>query len=80
MKKVEVFSAGCALCEDTIVELNGIAGSKEVTILDMDDPAVVSRAKSLGIASIPAVLVNGKPADCCAGRGVDVATVKAALA
>ncbi len=47
-------------------------------MLDMNDPAVATRAKGLGIRSVPAVVVDGKPADCCAGRGPNEATLRAA--
>ena len=50
----------------------------EVTILDMHDPTVSGRAKSLGIKSVPAVVIDGKLADCCEGRGLDVEVLKAA--
>jgi hypothetical protein len=52
--------------------------SCDVSVLDMNDPKVASRAKSLGIRSVPAVVVNGKLADCCTGRGPDEATLRAA--
>ena len=44
----------------------------------MKDPGVASRAKSLGIRSVPAVVIDGKLADCCAGRGPDEAVLRAA--
>lgn len=78
-RQVEVFSAGCAVCEETIELVNRVACSScEVTVLDMNEPTVASRAKSLGIRSVPAVAVDGKLADCCAGRGPDEATLRAA--
>ena len=78
-RKIEVFSAGCAVCEDTIALINRIAcPSCEVEILDMHQPEVIKKARRYGIRSIPAVVVNGKLADCCAGRGPDVATLRAA--
>jgi hypothetical protein len=43
----------------------------------MKDPAVASRAKSLGIRSVPVVVIDDKLADCCAGRGPDEATLRA---
>jgi hypothetical protein len=43
----------------------------------MKNAAVASRAKSLGIRSVPAVVINGKLADCCTGRGPDEATLRA---
>src|SRR6516165_10103619 len=39
---------------------------------------VARRAKSLGIRSVPAVVIDGKLADCCAGRGVDETVLRAA--
>ncbi len=78
-RKIEVFSAGCPVCEDTINLVNKTAcPSCVVSILDMKNPEVAERAKSLGIRSVPAVVINGKFADCCAGRGPDETTLKAA--
>jgi glutaredoxin 3 len=78
-RKIEVFSAGCAVCEDTIALINRIAcPSCEVEILDMRNPAVAKRAKAYDIGSIPAIVVDGKLADCCAGRGPNEASLRAA--
>jgi glutaredoxin 3 len=49
-----------------------------VTVLDIHNPDVARRAKSLGIRTVPAVVINSTLADCCAGRGVDEATLRAA--
>ena len=35
----------------------------------MNDSSVSSRAKEFGIARVPAVVVNGKLADCCQVKG-----------
>ncbi len=79
MRKVEVFSAGCPLCESAIETVNRIACSScEVRVLDMKDPEIATRAKILGIRSVPAVVIDGKLAECCSGRGVDASTLKAA--
>jgi len=78
-RKIEVFSAGCPACEETIQLVNRIAcPSCEVTIHDMKNPAVATRAKSLGIRSVPAVVIDGKLADCCTGRGPDEGTLRGA--
>jgi glutaredoxin 3 len=78
-RKIEVFSAGCPACEDTIQLVNQIAcPSCEVSILDMNEAAVASRAKSLGIRSVPAVVIDGKLADCCAGRAPEETALRAA--
>jgi len=78
-RKVEVFSAGCAACNDVVETVRRAAcPSCEVTVLDMKDINVAKRAKSLGIRSVPAVAIDGKLADCCAGRGVDEQVLRAA--
>jgi len=78
-RKVEIFSAGCPACEETIEMVNRNACSScEITILDMNDQAVANRAKSLGIRSVPAVVIDGKLAECCSGRGPDESTLRAA--
>jgi hypothetical protein len=78
-RKIEVFSAGCPVCEETVELVNSLAcPSCDVIVLDMTDPDVARRAKDLGVHSVPAVLIDGKLADCCAGRGPDEATLRAA--
>ena len=78
-RKIEVFSAGCAVCEDTVALINKIAcPSCEVEILDMKDAAVARKAKVYGVRSVPAVVVDGKLADCCAGRGPNETSLRAA--
>lgn len=69
-RTVEVFSAGCTLCEGTVALVAQLACSScDVTVLDMQDPAVAARARTLGVRTVPAVAVNGVLADCCAGSG-----------
>ena len=78
-RKIEVFTAGCHVCEETVEMVNRIAcPSCEVSVLDMKNPEVASRAKGLGISSVPAVVIDGKLPDCCAGRGPDETTLRAA--
>jgi glutaredoxin 3 len=78
-RQIEVFSAGCPICEETIQLINRVAcPSCNVTVLDMRDPQVASRAKSLGVHSVPAVAIDGTLADCCAGRGPDEQILRAA--
>lgn len=78
-RKIEVFSAGCSACQDVVALVQQVAcPSCDVSVLDMNDPNVSSRAKSLGIRSVPAVVIDGKLADCCAGRGPDETTLRAA--
>lgn len=78
-RNIEVFSAGCPVCAEIVNLVKRIAcPSCEVTVLDMKDPEVADRAKSLGIRSVPAVAVDGKLAACCAKGGPDEATLRAA--
>ncbi len=77
-RKIEIFSTGCPVCEETINFVNhSSCPSCEVTILDMNDVKVAGRAKSLGISSVPAVVIDDKLADCCVERGADEATLHA---
>jgi len=39
---------------------------------------VAERAAAYGIRSVPAVVVDGEPASCCAGRGVSEEGLRAA--
>lgn len=78
-RKVEIFSAGCRLCDETVSLVTGIAcESCEIVVLDMRKAKVARRARDIGVRSVPAVAINGKLADCCAGRGPDEATLRAA--
>lgn len=78
-RKIEVFSAGCPVCEETVHLVNRLAcPSCEINVLDMHDSRIARRAKDLGIRSVPAVVIDGKLADCCAGRGPDETTLRTA--
>lgn len=78
-RTVEIFSAGCPACADTVALVQRAAcPSCEVSVLDMRDPVIARRAKSLGICSVPAVVIDGTLAECCAGRGPDERTLRAA--
>jgi hypothetical protein len=49
-----------------------------VTVASMTDTRVASRAKSLGIRSLPAVVIDGKLANCCSNGGVDLDVLRSA--
>lgn len=77
-RKIEVFSAGCPVCQETVELVNRLAcPSCEVSVLDTKDPDVATRVKSLGIRTVPAVAIDGKLADCCTVRGPDEGTLRA---
>jgi glutaredoxin len=79
-KKIEIFSAGCSTCKETIELVKRIAGSShEVVVHDMQRPEFASKAKQSGVRSVPAVVIDGKLAGCCAGRGPDEHVLRSAL-
>jgi glutaredoxin 3 len=78
-RKIEIFSAGCSTCDDTVAIIRRIACSScEIEVLDMHDPAVAVRAKSYRVRTVPAVAVDGRLATCGAGSGPDEASLRAA--
>ena len=71
-RKVEVFSAGCPLCDEAEKRVRELAcRSCDISILKMQEPLSLRRAKELGVKSVPAIAVNGKLVGCCAGQGID---------
>ena len=77
-RKVEIFSAGCAACDETVATVKRIACSScEVEVLDLHDPATAAKAKRYGVHTVPAVAVDGKLAACSAGAGPDEASLRA---
>lgn len=80
-KTVELFSAGCPACTETVELVKRLAGSgHEVVVHDMHQSEVASKAERYGIRSVPAVVVDGQLAGCCAGRGPKEDVLRSALA
>lgn len=79
--RIEVFSAGCKVCSDTVDTVNKLVGSDdEVVVHDMRCQETVERAAQHGVRSVPAVLIDGQLAGCCGNRGIDESTLRAGLA
>jgi glutaredoxin len=77
-RKIEIFSASCPACDEAVKTVNALAcPSCDIQVLDMQQDDVATRAKEFGIQSVPAVVIDGKLSDCCTGRGIDEATLKA---
>lgn len=77
--RVEIFSAGCSVCGDAAELVRRLADdSWEVEVLSMHDADVARRAEQLRIRSVPAIVIDGNLAACCAERGVDEQTLRAA--
>ena len=78
--KIEIFSAGCKTCKDAIEAVRKLAGSEhKVVVRDMHQHEVASRATQHGVRSLPAVMIDGKLAGCCSGRGVEENVLREAL-
>jgi len=80
---VEVFTSGCFLCEEAVSIVRELAcPSCEVKVYDLSQDEGMDeareKARQYGVTSVPAVVVNGKLAECCQRRGVDAATLAAA--
>jgi len=45
----------------------------------MQQAHIAARAKQHGVRSLPAIVIDGKLAGCCAGRGPDEATLRQEL-
>ena len=80
-KKIEIFSAGCSTCKETIELVKRLAGSShELVVHDLHKSETATKAKNYGVRSVPAVVIDGKLASCCAGRGPEEHVLRSALA
>lgn len=79
-RRVEIFSAGCTMCEEAVTLVHEIAcRSCDVQVLDVREPEVAALAKSLGIRSVPSVVITASElAACCSDRGPDEAILRRA--
>jgi glutaredoxin 3 len=76
-RTIEVFSAGCPCCDAALEAVRAAScGSCDVQVLDMKDAKVAARAKQLGINRVPAVVIDGKLADCCSTGEIDVEVLR----
>ncbi len=82
-RKVEVFTAGCPVCEPVVRLVNDLAcPSYEVVIYDLREGCSTNecreRAKAYGVTRVPAVAVNGQLLDCCKDIAITEETLRAA--
>lgn len=76
-RTVEIFSAGCSVCEDAIAMVKDLACSScEIQVRDMSDEGVAERAETLGITTVPAVVIDGELVECCTNNGPDKETLR----
>lgn len=77
-RKVEIFSAGCGVCDETVQLVKQIAcESCEVEVLDMQQEDTAKRAKEYGIKAVPTVVIDGKIASCCANQAINEESLRA---
>ncbi|AFZ33504.1 MULTISPECIES: thioredoxin family protein [Cyanophyceae] len=67
---VEVFTAGCPLCDETVKLVQSLAcESCEIQVWDLREGCSThkcrEKANQYGIHRVPAVVVNGKLTECC---------------
>jgi len=78
-RKIEIFSVGCPACDEAIQIVNRTACSScDVEVLNLRQANVAARAQQLGINRVPAIVIDGKLAGCCAGGGVNEQVLRAA--
>lgn len=64
-RKVEVFTGGCPLCDETVQLVKELSCSScDVTVYNLREKGM-DKAKEYGVNSVPTVVVNGKILDCC---------------
>jgi len=78
-RTIEVFTAGCPCCDEVVKAVQAAAcPSCVVLVQDMQaDQAAQAKARQYGLARVPAVVVDGRVADCCTGGPVDLERLRA---
>ncbi len=77
-RKVEVFTAGCPLCDETVKLVKKLScPSCDVKVYDLKKEGM-DAAKKYGVNSVPTVVVDGKIAECCVRGKPTEADLKAA--
>lgn len=74
-RKIEVFTAGCAVCQPTVDLVKSMACSTcEVIVYDLSNPCETKvcqeKVKTYGIKRLPAIAVNGKLLTCCENKEI----------
>ncbi|MBN9504016.1 MAG: glutaredoxin [Armatimonadetes bacterium 55-13] len=82
-RQVEVFIAGCPLCDDAVKTVQGVAcESCEVKVYDLREGCATNecrdKATQYGIHKVPAVVIDGKLCDCCQHGAVTAEGLRAA--
>jgi len=77
-RKIEIFSAGCPVCEEQIKLIKKEACPDcEIVVLNMNtDKTSLERSKSYKVKSVPIVVIDGVLAECCSRTGIDIEILK----
>ncbi len=80
-RKIELFTAGCAVCEPVVEMVQAMACSScEVVIYNLSQPCetkdCLEKVKTYGIKALPAIAVDGKLLSCCQNKGISVEELK----
>lgn len=70
---VEVFTAGCPLCNESVKLVQSLAGDNcDVQVWDLQEGYAANecreKVQQYGIQRVPAIVVDGKLAQCCANQ------------
>jgi len=77
-RQVEVFTAGCPVCEPAVEMVNQLACPDcEVTVYQLQERGA-EKAAEYGIKTVPAVVVDGRIVSCCDNRGPNRSELSAA--
>jgi hypothetical protein len=82
-RRIEVFTAGCPLCDEAVRLVKGLACEDcEVIVYNLNEPCesgeCLEKVKSYGVTRVPAVAVYGRLAECCKVGRVTEEGLKAA--
>ena len=77
MRKIEIFTAGCPVCNEQVQKIKELACiSCDIEVLNVNENSeALMRSKSFGIKRLPSVVINGVLAECCSS-GIDFELLK----
>lgn len=78
MRKIEIYTAGCPVCDEQITKIREAACSNcDIEVLNVKDNSIaLEKSKAYGINSLPSVVIDGVLAQCCSNRGINIDILK----
>jgi hypothetical protein len=78
-RKVEVFTAGCPVCQGVVETVKEFACTHcELIFYNLNNNEGVEQAKSYGVTAVPAVAINGALLECCKRKPITKEDLQAA--